>query len=1084
MKKWIFLTVLLALFTHQTLYSQGCEITVEHNAGNAFVMDIKSNKESYSPGGWVSYSQAHITKIENTGRNDLMVRTRHSNGNTDEYHTINNGNQTIWFPLPNFSGTSLHQVRCLSYSTIHDTNDLISDFGGSAQNLINEAQSAAQQGAENVRDNIIALVNEANYQNFQQQVGQAQQEMAQQWEELQQTAAENADIGELVLSEHFPELHEAIQATTSLNVNIPEAVLQTHEQNLENIQIKLQEMDQKYEVSSNISTFANIDLRDYFPELFAIEEYQCTINTDLLDQFENEFNRFLTDFGQLMEVLISEADLPVFGFTARETDQLRRLQIYPPCLDEMEKANQTIVEDLNRFLDFVTAIRDNLNGWDVRWFARGNEAVYEDSRKLLESSERLIRLLVRQRQLEHNTTQAKEEMDESYEQLQYGYGRSENLNAVDMTEHIIDVVINPRDSEKIQQDLDNHQTAVERYERALNARELGWQNLQREAVTWTDSAASLANALTRLRLDVRVITDFNRLMDRPLTLEFPAESLRLAQSCITTTNKNFTTILNIFSNAFERYLADWRDKMQFAVPDEFYLALRLHYEIFAEIHANLNAQAEFAASAVTLSGSYLQLAEAYHDLGILLIQDPTNPHFITLIENRLETVSDRAQDVSSDSNSFNQAWANASPNIDAILNATIEFKTTLESRLTLRPEFRELFNTLLTIESIQNGLVDMSESVNTCVSGKLDLVKEATDTFPQRSQAFIDLISGMALDTVPDEIKESIANLVMLTDMQISNYADLRSWEVVEEELANGQSFVMATAFAPLDFVQFHNDFIFALIPIPQPDAMPKLESLVQSFDDMVIETQELRAVIENIIETDQMAAQELQTLAMYARTQHEEMSKDMAELQWIVFDGSPIASEIEKMQDVAALWIVAGIETAERITGLGNGVSELALRLADLRPQVEQAMQNLGSQTAAAISCASEAIQARSGIANQSINTAVTQATADISLEANSVFYDLQNLLNPTSNLLSSVQQVIDAGQNLIQEVQQSASAGQSTFENLVAGSYQQMQNAISCVDTRSDIIQQRIDELTGYYNEIQGTNQFIMMEIINNFE
>ncbi len=131
-----------------------------------------------------------------------------------------------------------------------------------AQNLISDAQSAAEQGAQDAKGSMLALVNVANYQTFQQQVEQSQQQMEQQWEELQQLAAESSEVGEIVISQHFPELYEAIQATGSININIPAAALKTHEQNLDNLQVKLQEMDQKYEVSSNISAFTNINLEE------------------------------------------------------------------------------------------------------------------------------------------------------------------------------------------------------------------------------------------------------------------------------------------------------------------------------------------------------------------------------------------------------------------------------------------------------------------------------------------------------------------------------------------------------------------------------------------------------------------------------------------------------------------------------------------------------------------------------------------------------------------------------------------------------------------------------------------------------
>jgi hypothetical protein len=933
--------------------------------------------------------------------------------------------------------------------------------------------------------------------------------MEQQWEELQQLAAESSEMGEVVISQHFPELYEAIQATGSINVNIPEAALQTHEQNLENLQVKLQEMDNKYEVSSNFDSFASINLEEHFPEIYEIENYQCSIDTGLFEQFDGEFNRFFTVFSQLMKEIISESDLPVFQFTRSESDQLKGLLEKPPCFEELAGANELILKDLNEFHSFATSINDNLGQWEAKWFARGNESVYEESQRLAQSSARLIQLIVRQRQLEHETTQAKTEMDESYEQLQFGYGRTDDvLSPFTMTEHVIDVVMNPRDSEKIQQDLDNHQAAVERYESALNARERGWGNLQRAAVDWTNDIGSLASSVSRLRLNFRLITDFQGLTKNPVTLNFPENSLRLAKSCITSTVNNIATTARIFREAFKRYYSDLGDMMRIMVPETLYLALELKYDVIIEMRNNIKTPIYIVASASKLGMGYGAITSSYTDLGLSLAQNPMDPDYLKTVESKVETLSENAEDLSEKHRDFRQAWADAKPEFDTLLNAVAELRASLESnRSDLPASAARLLDISISLESMLNGMEDLGQSAGNCVTGKLDLVKKATSTFPQRSQVFMNMIAEKSLDTVPDEVKQSISNLLQLTNEQISNYADLRSWEVIEEEITNEQTIIMATAFAPLDFVQYHNEFLLAMLPVPQPDAIPKLEILTQSFDDMVIETQELRSVIEEIIETDQQALQELQSIATWARGQESEIVNDFADLQWIAFDGSPILSEIDKLQDVGTLWSVALIETPGRIQDLTVG--ELAQRLEQLRPQVEQGLQNLMSQTTAGISCANDAIQSRAAIANRSISTAASQAIATISSDAPVLLNALQNILNPASILFGTnglavmlnipipddissdlnlilapetvlIEQILNATQNLQQEVQQSDYAGQTAFENLVSGSFQQMQDAISCVNSRSQTIQQIAGELSNYYSEIEGTQQFQQMQFI----
>lgn len=1064
--RMILLSALILFGAAELLHAQECRIEYTWVEGNWPNQVEKSNIVTVQPGQNQTVNQMHITQIVNNGRNDAIIRTRNNANNAPaDYHTINNGNQTIWLPLPNFSGTRLDRVTCLSYATVNDANDLISEFGGSAQNLINNAQTAATQGAQLAKNTMIDLVNVTTYENLQQQFGQNRQVMEQKWEQLQQLAADGANVGDLLLSQHFPELHEAIEATASLNINLPSRMMQNHQQNVQRLETRLHEMDGKYQVSSNINAFASIDLEDQFPELFALGSYQCEIDMGLFDQFSGEFSRFFFALQNMLAGYIPESGLPVFNFTADEINQLTGIFAPPPCLNELIEYNQLVVRDLHQFMDFVTDIQSNLSGWQAEWFVRGNESVYQDSRNLLESSGRLMQLLQRQRELEQAATDAREEMDESYARLERSYGRFSHAGEALPT--FIDQLLNPRDAEQIQQDANEHQAAVERYQRTLAARDSGWQNIGREADGWSRDAASLASSVSRLRLNFTLVTDFSGLMGRPVELNFPAETIRLVQSCIISANQSAGTALNIFSGAFERYFSELNALIQSMIPDELYAALELRQSLIAQVEAGINARTELARSAAELGRSYVQLGGAYTDLGLVLAQNPLDPGYISMVDSKVENLSEQASQISQRYASFDQERANAAPELSILLNVVTEVRASLElHRGGLHGDLVELLNLSISLESMLRGMNDMSDTAKQCISDQLTLVQQALNIFPLRMEAFMKMTGELAMNLVPEEVKLHLGNLIGLTGDQISNYAELAQ-AYAEYQNLRQQTFVPAQQAA-----------LNALIPVPQADVESKLQDLMQAFETMYAQIDLMKSVTDNITNTDQQAVQELAQLTAWSINQGNEIQKDVAELVHIVFDASTILSDLNQASGVYPLWADAINMTPQHVSGLL--ANEIAQRLEPLRSQVEQALQQLTTQTTAAISCTADAIQSRTTIANQSVNTATTQATSGITSTAHSVFSNLQSLLNPNANVLNTVQQVITAGKSLMQDVQQSASAGQSVFESLMSTPYQQMQQAITCVNNRSATIQQRIDDLLVYYDEIEGASQPAQLQLI----
>jgi hypothetical protein len=1059
MKKWVIAIIIMMCFSATSLYSQQCEIEYTWVEGNWPNQVEKTETETVAPGVNRSMNQMHITQIVNKGRNDAKITTRNNTTSADAvYHTINNGSQTIWFPLPNFTNTRLHRISCQNYATIHDANDIIAEFNGSAQNLINKAKDFAEVGANNAKNTITGMVNVVTYNNLQQQFEQGRQNMDQKWLELQQLAAESGEIGNLIMSQHFPELHEALEATANANNSIQSNLLEAHDQNSKNLLAKLREMDDKYMVSSNLNTFTSIKLENQFPEFFALNSASCSIDNGLFNQFGDDFNRLASLLRAALDELITEADLPLFSFTADEMDRLTGILASPPCLKELEENHKLILQDLNSFMEFVKSIEVNLNEWQASWFARGNEAVYEESRRLLDSTRSMIQMLGRQIELEFAAQEAKEEMDESFERLSGNYGRITVAGAP--VPDFINIILNSNDSDRIEQDLENHRAAVETYERALNQRDRGWQNVGRSATGWSQDLSSLASSISRLRLRFDPLGNFVELSAKRISLNIPTETIRLAQSCVTSMKDSITTTITIFGNAFGRYFSDLNERLQRMIPDELYMALNMRFDLISDIQANFNAQNNLANKSGILIVSHSILADSYLDLGATLSQGPSDPGYLENVNSKVDALSGHAEKLKSDYNEFQNALADARPGMNATMSAMIELRTSLQSHsITLPPALAELLAYTVSLEETLQNLENMSKSINDCVAMQLDLTREFLNTFPQRSRAFAALITELTINMIPDEVKLRIGNLIELAENQVSIHSELAGALIVYNEL-RGQAFNSAV-----------NAAVSAIIPVPQPNAEAALQDLVQAFNALYAQAEVLNTLIQNIYTTDEQAVQELTLLAGWAMNQKSEIVQDILELNHIVLDVSPIFANLDQVQSLGPLWSAAAVQTPIR---LGNLVTnEIAEKLEALRPQIESGLQSLATQTIAAVSCASDAIQARNQVANQSVNTAVTQATADISSSASTVYNNLLGLTSPSNNLLSSVEIFLNTGKALIADVNQSTVKGKQTFENLVSSSYNQIETSIACVNTRSAAIQGLIDDLGDYYTEIEGSQQ-----------
>ena len=1046
-----------------------CKIRVEYNAGSAIFQNIIALPEqTYQPGGWQSFSQEHITKIENTGRNDLLVRTRNVLTNQiAEYHTVNSGPLTIWFPLPNFTGTALHQVRCLNYSTIHDATDIIAEFGGGAQNLINQTEAAAIQMVQDSKNTLLAMADPETYQNFMEDLNQKQQQVEQKWQELQQLAIEGLSDAENLIQNYFPELHTAIAGSSAVTIDLHNAVIENYNQNLLAFQSKLQEIDQKTGISDEIDKLLSVNIEEYFPEVFALGKIQCRIDPAVYDEAVREIARFYDLLNNLLRAIDNRIDLPDVPFSTNDINRMVQLVSKPSCMHELQEAQQLGVDELQKFIASAEELMANVRSWQSRWFAENEQLIFDESRRFVSVSERLFANLEHQLQLETNATELELIMEQNIS-LATDF-LSEFISISTFTEPVLaQLALENEQSEKeqiIRQQIDYS----DRYEQAEETRQRGRENLRRELDGWQREMGSLAALLSRTRISEPPVLDFLRYANNPEMLSIPSESSRLLRSCMQSFRSDINTALGMITEGYHNFNSMMKELSDQVLPEQLGIVLQYQNEAFARAMVDIRQigdlrplVSEYLQSAVSLaqtSGKLLdfEVAMVPSTFGPIATPYPNFPGFEEEFRTTYELYFQETE-------RLNEAIAGILPGIEEYLDLLSEMNAAFEeNRSELTTAAMELSNYSINLLELMRSLYNTSLSVRECTGETYTLAHAAVQTFDVRKQIFIRDLNEMFPPPMPDEVRQRISNLLQLTNQQIEQILNPHPL-VMLEDANNRRNTALQVAFTQADFL----NFTAFLQTGNQNLAMEYLDSAVNRIAEIDIETTQLRAYLQQIQDTHREALHELELLKEWARSESGEIVNDIHELGMASLNLSPVIQMTDQLLALLPLWVEAKNATPARLQSIVT--NEIAQRLEQLRPQVESGIQNFYSYSAAAALCGQDVIGYYTSISGQSVANSVNQAMANIVGSAPVVFSNLQNLLNPVQSVMNSVEQVINSGKSLIQEAQQAPQTAKNNFDNAVSSAKDIMEQSMVCVNQRSNEIQSTINELNSMFAEIEG--------------
>ncbi|TVP97909.1 MAG: hypothetical protein EA359_18945, partial [Balneolaceae bacterium] len=529
----------------------------------------------------------------------------------------------------------------------------------------------------------------------------------------------------------------------------------------------------------------------------------------------------------------------------------------------------------------------------------------------------------------------------------------------------------------------------------------------------------------------------------------------------------------IFSNGFRTFYDDLANLAESMIPESVKLKYEALYQTSQQLNNDLDRYLEYYNALNEFRRSRVELRLAHADLALSVASSPLNPDYSDNIESRLATLNAKADDFIIKRDRVFELREEAYPNIWAYIELRLELRRNHQelARNNQSTRLNSLMNAVEKLGTTLEATVQTGNSIAECINTELELLRNTLDSFEQRKIAFALFIKEMLPDPIPDEVKQSIANLMRLTAEQLVHVL-IRDPSLIHEEASNfGRLFADPTFIIP-DLISFKIALWF-----DQDLANFYLNQAFGRIQNIEIETKELQNHLRIIAENHNEAMQELDFLRDWARTNSGEVAKDISDLQLAALNISPILQNTDHFLALAPLWAEAVYHTPLQMPAVAG--NEIAQRLESLRPQVEQGMQNFVSVSSAAVSCATDVLNHRSGIAAQSVNSAVSQAIADIQSQAPVVYSNLQGLQNPVQSALNSVEQVFTAAKSLLEDVKNSPAQAKSNFENLVSSNVAQIQNSIACVNDRSITIQQQVDQLTDWFTEIEGVQTFQPLQL-----
>jgi hypothetical protein len=975
-----------------------------------------------------------LTSVENTGRNDVLIETQGVQAGAAVVQSrliAVDGQTAITNPIA-FGTVRLLRFECGEYATVYDALDLMEELGGSAPQLVADAQAQAEAGVAQAQASATAIF-DVSMEALAESAETTHEAAAAAWADFELQADQMMQAGSATLEDRFPELHAAMSATADYAVGVPASTVEAWQAQQDARLQAFHDFDEALGASATMAALQQVDPADHFPAFAALEGVSCPVDPAAFEYQAEALGRTVQPIRDAAAFVFPEkAVRPLMNDLSGVLGRM----LQGPC-DEIdaEALAGSVSRDLEELRRYFEEADRVLAQVDVRALSRGQEAFGDGVQDLAQTTRRLLQALIDQNQLEEAAKFRKAELDEAYERfagmsdpLTYeGPGSARELAA---GAEYWERRARQADPETLEAEADAVVEATVRYEAALKARESGWLQIVDEVSRWSKDAGDLAGLVPRLDIRVRGAEALVRTLGDVPTPVTPGESLGQLADCVGEAVGRLRNELVALTRIRDEILGLVADAIDRLGPPEG-LDDQLQRAIDADL-AWTAANRVHRDAVLAMAGQVGRVAGAVAGLTATLAGDAAAPQYMDGVEQSLEGVRTEADELADARARVDGAWRESGERGE-------EFAAEIGRLIDmLAPDVRfEAPVTDLTV--IRQNLADELEAIGATNASIGECAGEVAGRTAAAVGDFAKGLDGYA-QAVGFVLTEAGAALLSreLEAALAAHGENLHAQQAglvrVGEALAGLGEYVSVLQAANEEL----NPVLVGADWGTLPDRMAAVEEAARDAGDAGTE---LRDAIADLMNVQGQVSRTADGVVAALLAWGGDAVFEGGEILVGSADAEAMAREAGEVGRLAGLWATAVAATPGRLAEQ-VGVDE------ELLQQGRELLAEMQTELGRIQQCTADGIAARATLgADSYAEDAVAQAMGSMADDAQTLFADLQTLLDPLSGGLPEVGTVLEAGDSLMERVYDVFNASVAEFDQSVAYFRDQASEAAQCV-------------------------------------
>jgi len=1028
--------------------AQDCDVRYRLGSSQIWITQSLESGES-----WTGTAN-NLNQLQNVGRNDAVVRTSGALGALADNRLIAApGGSTVVLPPAIWTGLQLQRIDCQPHATVYDAGDFLEALGTSAAALAAQALADARKGAEDARDEALALVG-SGMESLANQSATRHAEALAAWQSFQADAASAAGEMVVVMEQHFPELHLAVTASGEYAYGLPAATTALWRSHVQGTLEALQELDAQLGVSTAVDQILAVELAVSFPEAHAMATTPCRLDPAPFDRLGNrtaEIGQRLQELASALAEALWPAALadPLLAQLRASTQRLAQ----GPCEADLDALAASMRADRQAVASYLRNAQTALAAVDARALARGQETFATALQSLSTRTGTVLQLALEQERLDQAAEFRATELRQASQRLVGGTGRQEGVGW--LSPEYWDRRARQGDPDELADDVQAVEDATARYDAAIQAREANWTRLASAWDTWRSEAVELSALVPRLQVTVRGTDELLRALASPPELRTAQRALAEASACLREGLSRVREEAQAIRALSAELLGVVVASLQLpTLSPELAARLEAAQQAFqagtAAQVAEAAARAQFAAAA---TAAFVEVAA----LQLSLVDMTGGPDaYRTRAMTRLDQVEAAMRQMWAAREVQQTASAERRDALTALATALAGLVDAGRAERRAEEGISRLADALNTLEGDRAAVAAGVESLQRCTDQRAEELSTLVAATPGRLNSYLAEVAGIALSAaaaqVPPEVRAALDEALAQGNALVEAHGIFGSQALALGVRAQQAHTAHLTATA-------------SVLPFPQTDAPARVQGAHDAHAAFWTESLVLLQARGQINAAQGPFLTSLGALTSALQSAGLDAASSGAGIAFSALDLDLISDEYVRAQFLAERWGAAYTTFPARLAAFG--ASALPAPVTQIASGVNANLASMQTHLTALQGCVAQGLQSRAPLQNPThILTAGTQAVSGFQTQAQGVMTDLGSLLNPTAILAGQAPTIFEAASTLQSRLNAMSSAGRSTFLELTAEARGQAQVAASCVQSRSGTIQVLANQVNSLMN------------------